>query len=278
LAKRGIQHLDREISKMKTTSTKQVFVVTLALVGTLFLSGTGSLEAAAKSSMKATPAPTMLNLDVETRPAEDRARDAGRKPAEVLAFLRIGEGMTVMDIMASGGYYTEVLSIAVGSNGTVYAENPPSFLEWNDGLYGKAIAKRLEGNRLPNVTRLDLAPNETGLENGSLDAALSALNFHDIYNPSPEVAVGLMKAVLVLLKPGGTFGIIDHHGEMGADNTALHRIQMDLVTTTAIEAGFIVEETSDLLMTGEDDHTKMVFDPTVRGKTDRFLLRLKKPE
>lgn len=263
---------------MKTFSTKQVLVVTLALVGTLFFSGVGALDASAKGSKEAAQQPAMLNLDVETRPAEDRARDAGRKPAEVLAFLGIGEGMTVMDVMASGGYYTEILSIAVGSEGTIYAENPPSFLAWNDGVYDKALAKRLDGNRLPNVTRIDLAPDMTELEAGSIDAALSALNFHDVYNSSPEVGLVLMKAVLGLLKPGGVFGIIDHHGDEGADNAALHRIQMDLVTATAIEAGFIVEETSDLLMNGEDDHKKSVFDATVRGKTDRFLLRLKKPE
>lgn len=220
---------------------------------------------------------SLVNLDVETRPAKDKARDEGRKPAEVLAFLGIESGMTVMDLMASGGYYTEVLSIAVGETGTVYAQNPPMFLQWNDGVYEKAITKRLEGGRLANVTRINSNIGETGLAPASVDAVISALNFHDIYNSDPATAVAMLKGVLVLLKPGAVVGIIDHHGNHDADNNALHRMDENLVIAAAKEAGFEIDATSDILSNPADDRTQGVFSPDVRGKTDRFLLRLKKP-
>ena len=137
-------------------------------------------------------------LASESRPAEDRARDAGRKPAEVLAWLGIGPGMTVMDLVASGGWYTEVLSIAVGPDGRVYAQNPPTFLEFRDGYYDKAMAERLAGGRLANVERVDHDVQDTGLPAGSLDAALTALNFHDVHNMAgDEAAAGFLAAEYV---------------------------------------------------------------------------------
>ena len=83
-------------------------------------------------------------LAASGRADEDKARDTARRPAEVLAFLGVEPGMTVMDLLASGGWYTEVLSVAVGPEGTVYAQNPPMLLGFNDGAYDKAITPRLQ--------------------------------------------------------------------------------------------------------------------------------------
>lgn len=217
-------------------------------------------------------------LQNPSRSDADKARDAGRKPAEVLNFLGIGAGMTVMDLMASTGYYTEVLSLAVESSGKVYAQNPPGFLQWNDGEYDKALTERLAGDRLPNVTRINANLADTGVAEGSLDAAFTALNFHDIYNGNPEAGVQALKNILPLLKPGGTLGMIDHQGNADADNASLHRMNVDLAIAAAKEAGFEVAGRSDILANADDDRTKGVFDPSVRGKTDRFLLKLKRPE
>lgn len=217
-------------------------------------------------------------LAAGNRPAEDVARDAGRKPAEVVAFLGIAPGETVIDLIASGGYYTEVLSLAVGPSGKVYAQNAPFVLKLRDGANEKAISKRLAGGRLPNVERLDLDMSELGLAPASIDAAVTALNFHDIYNGrGPEAAASFLAAVKSLLKPGGVLGIVDHHGNAGADNQQLHRIEEKLVTRAAESAGFVVEASGELLRFTQDDRSKNVFDPSVRGKTDRFLLRLRKP-
>ena len=216
-------------------------------------------------------------LDASSRPGTDKARDPGRKPAEVLTFLGFEEGMRVMDMIAAGGYYTEVLSVAVGEHGTVYAQNPPAVLKFRDGANDKTLTERLANDRLANVIRLDADFAEIDLEPGSLDGAITALNFHDVYHRSPEAAVAMLEKVYSLLEPGGTLGIIDHTGIADQDNAALHRIERENVIAAAGKAGFELEAASELLVNPEDTHTKMVFDPEIRGNTDRFLLRFRKP-
>jgi predicted methyltransferase len=217
-------------------------------------------------------------LASESRSAEDRQRDAGSKPAEVIALLGIEPGMQVIDVIAGGGYYTEVLSHAVGPAGKVYSENPAAALEVRDGAYDHALTARLAGGRLANVVRLDREIGDTGIAAGSLDAAITCMNFHDVYNGrGAEAATGFLVAIKDLLKPGGVLGVIDHVGVAGADNTALHRIEESLVDAAAQKAGFTIEAKSDLLRNPADDHTKSVFDEGIRGKTDRFFLLLRKP-
>jgi predicted methyltransferase len=217
-------------------------------------------------------------LSRQDRPAGDRDRDAGRKPKEVIAFLGIEPGMTVIDLIAAGGYYTEVLSAAVGPTGKVYAQNSDYVLKIRDGANDKAMTARLADGRLPNVERLDREMDDLGLAPGSVDAAITALNFHDVYNSrGEEAAVGFLKTVLRVLKPGGVLGIIDHHGRNTDDDIELHRIGEPVVIAAARAAGFEVDGTSELLRNPADDRTKNVFEPSVRGKTDRFLLRLRKP-
>jgi predicted methyltransferase len=216
-------------------------------------------------------------LAESSRADADKARDAGRKPAAVLTFLEIGNGMIVMDVIAAGGYYTEVLSIAVGESGTVYAQNPSSVLRFRDGANDKALTARLAEDRLPNVVRIDADITETGVEPGSLDAAITALNLHDVYNRDPEQAVGLLATIRGLLKPGGVLGVIDHQGSPGADNASLHRMEKAQAIEVAGKAGFEVAGDSDLLANPDDDRTQGVFASGLRGKTDRFLLKLVNP-
>ena len=104
----------------------------------------------------------------------DLARDVGRKPFEVLAFLGVEPGMTVLDVMASSGYYTEVLASAVGHNGLVYAQNPAVSLRFYSGRNDLALNQRLFGRRLPNVRRLDREFDDLGLVTGTIDAAITA--------------------------------------------------------------------------------------------------------
>jgi predicted methyltransferase len=215
-------------------------------------------------------------LMTPSRPQADRDRDADRKPAQLMTFFGVERGMTAVDVMASGGYMTEVLSIAVGPTGKVHAQNPVAFLQYNNGMYGKAIGERLASNRLPNVVRLDgelttIAPN-------SVDVAVTALNLHDIYNRNAQAAQVFVKSVYDALKPGGVFGVIDHAGVAGADNTKLHRMTKQQAIDVAKAAGFVVEAESDVLAHASDDHTKGPFDPSLRGKTDQFTLKLRKPK
>jgi predicted methyltransferase len=215
-------------------------------------------------------------LDNPARSEADKGRDAARRPAEVLVFIGVEPGMTVLDIAASAGWYTEVLSVAVGEDGTVYSQNSLATLERRDGANDKAMTARLADNRLPNVTRADGEISE--IEPGSIDVAFTALNFHDTYNfAGAEAAAALLAEMYAVLKPGGVLGFIDHAGNPEQNNTKLHRIPKQIVIDLATDSGFIVEAESDVLAHPEDDRTEMVFGE-IRGKTDRFVLKLRKPE
>ena len=236
-------------------------------------------EPEAASVVAPEPAGTDLaaSLASDARSAEDRARDASRKPVEVISFLGVEPGMAVIDLMAAGGWYSEVLSHAVGAEGSVTAQNPSFILGFRDGAYGVALDERI-GDRLSNVTRLDADWADLGAMDAQYDVAMSALNIHDAYYlQSPEAAAEMAAAVYALLKPGGVFGVIDHVGSPDGANNDLHRIDKALAIEIVTAAGFVVEGDNDLLANPDDDHTQSVFSEGIRGKTDRFLLKLRKP-
>lgn len=214
-------------------------------------------------------------LNDSSRDAADRERDASRKPVDVLQFMGVREGMTVMDIMASGGWYTEVLSHAVGPEGTVLMQNSPRALGMRNTE--EAVQARLAGNRLPNVQRVDRDFSDLGIAPGSVDFAITALNYHDLYNADPAAAQAMLAAVKEVLKPGGVLGLIDHKGSFGADNAALHRIALEDVIMSVTEAGFHVAGMSDVLHVPADDHSLGPFAPELGRNTDRLVLRLVKP-
>lgn len=209
----------------------------------------------------------MANPD---RPQADKDRDASRQAPAVLAFLGLEEGMTVLDLVASAGWYTEVLSYAVGDSGHVYMQNQdplPSFLERQVDTINDKLA------RLDNVEHWQ-SPI-TDIPAGSVDFALTALNFHDIHNPNPEAAQGFLAMVASALRPGGVLGVIDHEGSPGADNVALHRISHDDLVAALTQSGdFAVVESSDVLDNPDDDHTLGPFDPSLGRNTDRIVLKL----
>jgi len=215
-------------------------------------------------------------LDASSRSDTDRKRDADRKPAEIVALAGIAPGMTVLDLMAASGWYTEVLSVSVGPDGTVVAQNPPAMLEFRDGFNDKALSARLAGDRLANVRRVDGALADISLEPVSFDVVFTALNFHDTYNyGGADAATEQLQGIYDLLKPGGVLLLIDHHGNPDGENVKLHRIDKQIAVDIATGVGFEIEADSDLLAHPEDDRTQMVFGK-IRGKTDRFVLKLRK--
>lgn len=235
-------------------------------------------ESAPESTPESVPPSLEDLLTNPGRASTDQARDAGRKPAAVMAFLGVNPGMTVVDLLAAGGYYTEVLSLAVGSHGKVYAHNTAGMLSFRDGANDKAMTARLADNRLTNVERWDREFSDFGLEAGSVDVAITALNFHDIYNNGGTgAAQGVLAVVKTILKPGGILGIIDHVGDADGDNKKLHRIDPDIVRAEVSKAGFEIDEESGVLANPEDNHDGSVFGE-LRGKTDRFVIRLRKAE
>lgn len=218
-----------------------------------------------------------------SRLPEDRARDPSSRPAEVLTFLGLQPGMTVLDLNAATGYYTEILARAVGPRGRVIAENHPGAIP----MLGAAMTARYERNRLPNVTSLIARHDELRPAAGSLDMVLMSMTYHDTYWYDARVDWGpvdqqsLLRAFYLALKPGGVVGVIDHIAE-GATNPestakALHRIDPEVVKRDFRLAGFVLEAESDVLRNTEDDHRRGVFDPAIQGRTDRFVYRFRKP-
>jgi predicted methyltransferase len=212
-------------------------------------------------------------LAAPDRPAENKARDADRKPIESVQFFGIETGDTVIDMIAAGGWFTEVLSAAVGPSGKVYSQNPPFLVQQE--------AETALHQRLGNVVAVHASLAEARAEN--VDAIVTAQNLHDIYNgyadqPGSETAaVDFVKALYAALKPGGVLGVIDHVGIAGQDNKALHRMLPQQARDVLTKAGFTIEAESPLLANSADDHTKIVIDPSIRGRTDQFALRARKP-
>jgi len=241
---------------------------------------------AATSPAEKTPAPTpaawtaaelAAALAAADRSDADISRDAARKPAEVLAFAEVAPGMTMMDVMAASGWYTEVMAVAVGPDGTVYAENPRWLLEAMNGAPDKALTKRLEGGRLPNVERKDAGLEEGTVPADSVDVALTALNFHDTVDRSGEEAgVQQLKQIYAALKPGGVLILIDHSGSADNDNKKLHRIEESAVQALVAQTDFVMEEEGGMLRNPDDDLSAMVFGKDIRGNTDRFVWKLRK--
>lgn len=210
------------------------------------------------------------------RPEEDRARDAARHPGEVLAFFGIQPGMAVADLMTGRGYYAEILAHAVGPGGRVVAQNNAYVVEkFADGPLGE----RLTRLAMPHVVRADRELDALGLPDHSLDAALLVLFWHDTYWMELD-RPAVLAEIRRVLKPGGTFGVVDHHAAVGSgarDVKTLHRVEEQLVLDELAAAGFVLEARSDLLRHPEDDRTRNVFDEGLRGLTDRFVLRFRAP-
>ena len=210
-------------------------------------------------------------LSAAERSDEDKSRDAARKPKQVLEFIGIGAGMSVLDVSASTGWYTEVLSAAVGPDGKVIAHNPASRRERTEA----AISAKAE--RLGNITPLfaDFGSIELDAE---VDAALTALNFHDLQNRGDAAGQLFLGDAFKALKPGGVFAVIDHEGSAGQDNAALHRVELAVAKQALENAGFIVEAVSEVLHNPADDHTLNIRDESLQRNTDRFVIRARKPE
>lgn len=210
-------------------------------------------------------------MDAADRPAEDKARDANRKPRQVLEFVGIGAGMTVLDLNASTGWYTEVLSAAVGADGQVIAHNSPQRRDRTES------AMTAKADRLGNITPIFADIGSLGLDS-EVDAALTALNLHDMFNRGQEVGHAYLSGAFKALKPGGVFCVIDHEGSAGQDNGALHRIEATVAQEALEAVGFVVESVSDILHNPADDHTLHMRDESLGRNTDRFLIRARKPE
>lgn len=212
------------------------------------------------------------------RPAADKERDAARHPAELLAFAEIDPGEKVGDFIMGGGYWTRLLATAVGPQGKVYAFQPDEFIAFRPA-YGDeqdaAVAGRANVAALRGTVSAPPFPEK-------LDTIITVQNLHDLYLGAfpPDTATKSLAALFDALKPGGTLVVVDHSAADGSGTTAadsIHRIDKAAAIAALTSAGFVVEAESDLYTQPDDPRTANVFDPSIRGKTDQFSLRLRKP-
>jgi predicted methyltransferase len=239
--------------------------------------------ALASTPAGAVPADVAAAVAAPGRPAEAVALDAVRRPAEVLRWLGLERGDRVLDYFAGSGYYTEIIARAVGPQGLVIGWNSPSFAA-NDRIR-PAIAAIHE--RSPNAVFVATPVTALSFPPESFDLVLLHLVYHDAYWESAQYNVPridpaiVTRALFEATRPGGVVGVIDHVAPPGGDTRAVveatHRIDPAVIRSDFERAGFVFDGESDMLRNREDDYSKNVFDPSIRGRTDRIVYRFRRP-
>ncbi len=253
----------------------------LALTGLCLFAALPTVEAAGPANSAAIKAAI---ASTERLPS-DSAEDAWRQSAAVLELLGARPGMKVVDVGAGGGYFTELLSRVVGPQGSVTAQNPNGFVT----RLTARLEERYGKNRLPNVVRLEGDPMV--LPANTFDAALIVNWYHDQYSPRAQTVGGgpatpagpgpFVAEVFKSLKSGGVVVVQDHTANSGGDpmdiGTNLHRVDPEQVKKDFAAAGFTLDGESNALRNTEDDHKVRVHEQGMLHKTDRFMLRFRKP-
>lgn len=211
-------------------------------------------------------------------PASPPPPDPAWKVPEVIAFIGIKKGDKVADIV--GGRLTGALADAVGPTGKVYAVETAEVVTTHPDFKIMERMHQLEAHSPQVVASAD--PISTPLPKG-LDAVFIRQNYHDLYDKfmGPADVPAFNKAVFKALKPGGVYVVLDHVAVKDSGIAAtetLHRIDPARVKADILAAGFKLDKESSILANPDDDHTKTVFDPSIRNHTDQFLFRFKKPK
>ena len=247
----------------------------LIAVGAL-VSGANAMDNASNST-----AATMAVAD-PSRPDSDTTRDADRKPAQTLMFAGIKSGDKVADYVADAGYFTRLFASVVGYKGHVYAVEPTAFFKYES--FPKAVAE-LQGYAVthPNVTVTTAAALEGVRFPEGLDLFWISQSYHDLHDKfmGPIDTAAFNKAVYAALKPGGLYVVLDHSAAPGAPaevTETLHRIESSTVRREVEAAGFKFDSESSILSNPADPRTAKVFDQTIRGHTDQFILKFRKPK
>lgn len=208
-------------------------------------------------------------LSDPVRSDADRMADERRKPVEMLRFAQVRPGMNVLDVSAGNGYTTQLLALAVGPAGKVWAQNEKS---------RKGFEERLAAHPQANIHPL-VRPFEDPYPPDAprLDLITFVLNYHDVAN-EPVDRAAMDRKLLEALKPGGHLLLIDHAAQPGSglrDTKTLHRIDENTVVGELQRAGFVVEARSDFLRVADDPRNQPFFD--MKTPSDRFALLLRRP-
>jgi predicted methyltransferase len=237
---------------------------------TLLMAAGAALVLCVSAAHAAPPANVAAAVADSSRPAADKARDAARKPAEILEFAGVKTGDKVVELLPGGGYFTRVLSAAVGPTGKVYAAVPANDVE-------KTKAALQKGN--VEVVTLDAKDFKTP---EPVDVMFTAQNYHDFHLKQLALDVpAVNKTLYNTIKPGGTLLVIDHTAVAGAPvevADTLHRIDPAIARQEIEAAGFKFVGEDNAIRNPADPKTVNVFDPSIRGKTDQFVYKFEKPK
>lgn len=224
----------------------------------------------------AAPAAALANPD---RPDADRQRDAARKPEAVVAFTGARAGDRIADVIPGTGYYSRIFSAVVGPQGHVYGVFPVEL---------KSVVKTplppdgaTPYPKFANVTAV-VGPINAFAAPEALNIVFISDNYHDLHDPffAPADLAVINKQVFKALKPGGTYIVVDHAAEAGSglrDTNTRHRIDEATVRSEVQAAGFVFVGASEALRNPADTRLTAIFDPAIRGKTDQFMLKFRKP-
>jgi predicted methyltransferase len=245
-----------------------------AAVVLMALAAAPAFAQAPKPAAGVPPIPAYIQraVDSDDRSAAMKARDGGRKPAQVFALSGLKEGDKVLEFGSFGHYDTTIIANAVGPKGHVYMYDLP-YMQQRSAEPATAFVAKFKNASYVNGKFDDLT-----LPRG-VDMAVFDMYYHDLKGKEVDTAK-LDKAIFAALKPGGRVLVVDHKAADGSgwrDSTTIHRIGVEVIVSEMQAAGFQLAVNSMLFFNPEDDHTKMVFDPTERGATDRALLVFVKP-
>lgn len=218
----------------------------------------------------------VMAVNDSRRPEADTTRDALRHPADILAFTQVRTGQRIADIGPGGGYYTRLFSVAVGPEGRVFAIDRPNAAPDRPRAI-LAVAPQYD-----NITVLQ-AGYQGWTVDEPLDAVFVSQIYHDWFYPQLSVDVtALNRAIFDALKPGGVYVIIDHAAVAGHTidpnpQTDIHRIDQAQIIREVTAAGFVLEGESAVLRNPADNRSERVFEADIRGHTDQFVLRFRRP-
>ncbi|WP_292230095.1 hypothetical protein [Brevundimonas sp.] len=262
----------------RLVASAAVLALAAGLSGCIIVSSSGGQKTVVTNTASAEPSSYAgLYADAVAdpkRPAEEVARDALRHPSEILAFAQVAPGDKIADIRPGAGYFSRLFSDVVGPTGRVYAFVPNRTAERENPTADLLVAA------YPNITRVNgLLDSMTYAE--PLDLIFMSQEYHDFHISGFNTDVAKMNAaVFAALKPGGLYVVIDHQAAAGTGISVvstLHRIEGDYLKREVQAAGFVFDGESQVVANPADDHSLNVFDAAIRGKTDQFVYRFRKP-